>query len=182
MVELGFEPKVPGITPPVLNSVEHAHQRHHRFLPATSAETGVRILPLASKDKKRAQEPSDVCKVPQPGGWGVELGWNTGLVFEMRARNSMARALNIELSPGLTTSLETLVEHEVPCLPRALLRGSHGMQSQGFPAHATHVLWQNGKPGAGLLWPTSPSLPSGRLSPPVITQQTVPIPQLSCCK
>ena len=94
------------------------------------------------------------------------------MVCEMRSRNSMARALNIELSPGLTTFLETLEEHEVPCLPWALPRRSNGMKSQGCPAHATNETWQNDKPGAGLLWPTSPSLPSGCLSPSVINKQT----------
>lgn len=52
----------------------------------------------------------------------------------------MAEALNIKLNPGLTTSLETLVEHEVPCVPWALL-GINGMKSQGCPTHATNELW-----------------------------------------
>lgn len=92
----------------------------------------------------------------------------------------MARALNIELNPGLTTSLDTVVGHEVPCLPWALLRGSNGTKSQGCHTHVTNYIRQNGNPGAGLPSPTSPSFPSEPLSPPVINQQTVSDPQVSC--
>lgn len=102
MAELGFEPKVPGIIGHVLISVRRAYQRHRRLLPATSTETEVRILPV-SKDKRGLK--SSVTFVKSLSlGW-VELGRDTGLVFEMRPRNSMVSALNIELSPGLTTSL-----------------------------------------------------------------------------
>lgn len=89
----------------------------------------------------------------------MELGRNIGLVFEMRSRSSMARALNTELSPGLATSGETVAEQEVSCLPWALLRGSNGVRCPGCPAHTTNEIWQNGKLGAGLPCPPQGASP-----------------------
>lgn len=91
----------------------------------------------------------------------------------------MAGVPNIELSPGLTTSLETLLEHEVPCLTWALLRGPNGMKSQAWSPPATSEMWQNGKPGAGLLWPTSPSLT--HTAPLPTCYKSVLDPLGSCC-